>query len=343
MSVTNQRFLGWKYILLCIVICSPILWIINYLQTNDLDALNIRVDTSYNKTSNPTLLNVISFNNANISNRTCINHLIRLKLLFIHIPKTAGTSIVQLAWNKYHICYGVFLKYLIPNYRHSRIPYRMCKKYHFCGEGIRYQSIWHFPMRYIFEYMNDNTTTDDIKHSLSLYFDTNKYDYFCIVRHPFAKIMSEYKYSIATGRGQFLQIRKYGWIDRFRYPTLWVKYCSVDALNLWVKYFLMEANNNACIRDCHWLPQYEYVFDENGYKMCNNVIRFENIHTELNDVLNKYQMNGMLNLSALHAKWYRNCDNLSVDDLKNETKQLIYQFYKADFDAFKYSFNFDFN
>eukprot|EP01083_Nonionella_stella_P091768 256629_1 len=263
----------------------------------------------------------------NITNLTCINPVFPVELLLIHIPKTGGTSISETAWNN-HICWGEHIQHITDTYWRS-IVFNICKTLNICGI-----SIWHIPTRYILQYIHAN---EDEKHSLSLYFNQQLYDYFCVVRNPFTRIISQYQYSILWS---WKNLNKYGWSDTFgRYPKHKRMWCTAKALNFWIKYYLIAANESLCVDDCHWAPQYQYIFDSYGNRICNHILHFENLTMEFNALMHKYNLHQLLDLNGTHFKPAAFCKQLSLDDVSEETKRLIYEFYEIDFNTFSYAYN----
>ena len=90
---------------------------------------------------------------------TLYNSFIQTNTIFIHIPKTAGTSIEKQALN-YNIYWGVyyFKNKLNKNYYYSSVP-------------------WHIPPKYL--------TNNEYENKIL----------FCVVRNPYTRIVSEYKYT----------------------------------------------------------------------------------------------------------------------------------------------------
>ena len=55
------------------------------------------------------------------------------------------------------------------------------------------------------------------------------------------------------------------------------------------------------------------------------------------DLMRKYHLNKLISLDGIHKDHNKQCKQLTVYDFKNESKQLIYNTYKIDFDTFQYS------
>lgn len=191
------------------------------------------------------------------------------KILFIHIPKTAGTSI-ETFFNMHHK--GCFFQK-----KHS-IEIDGIK---FCPQHLRYKDL--------------KKRLDNIERFFS----------FSFVRHPYDRIISEFFYKKELTRSR-----------------------KKNDINKWVKNFI--ENNN----DDHSLPQHEFIFDENENVLVDFLGKYENLNKDFNELLNKlgYNNNKLPNKKISKLRKKRNFNEY----LSNESKELIYEKYKKDFDIFNY-------
>lgn len=192
-------------------------------------------------------------------------------LEFIHIPKNAGTTIENIA-NEKNIKWGR----MKPSHKeHINTNFGNCV-------------YWHIPPKYF---------------SLSSHYETDKDGTFCVIRDPYDRMVSEYKYK-----------------NRF----------STDPkhMNEWIKQHLTPEYTENGKLNCHFLPQYNYVYNDLGIKTCDHVLRFDNLSEEFNNLTNKYNID--LQLYEDRKDNVSN-NNLTVDDLNEENRQLIRTIYHADF------------
>ena len=192
-------------------------------------------------------------------------------LEFIHIPKNAGTTIENIA-NEKNIKWGR----MKPSHQeHINTKFGDC-------------TYWHIPPKHF---------------SSSSPYYTDEHGTFCVIRDPYERIVSEYKYRNKS---------------------------STDPkhMNEWITQHLKPEYTEKGQLNCHFLPQYNYVYNDLGTKICDHVLRFENLSEEFNTLTNKYNIDLQLDKNR---KDNVSNDILTVDDLNEENKQLIRTIYHADF------------
>lgn len=173
-------------------------------------------------------------------------------LIFVHIPKNAGTTITQIAKDN-----GI-------NWTYQTERTCNCTKYHIP------------PSEVIKSY---------------------RVPIFCVVRNPYTRILSEYNYMKTT-----------------------------QDLNEYVSEKLDQLIHDPHIDDCHWVPQYEYA------KYCDHILRFENLETEFNALMMRYNFTMRLNKHENKGD-----KKLSISDLSPENITKINNYYHKDFEKFGYS------
>ena len=215
-------------------------------------------------------------------------------LKFVHIPKNAGTSIENIAL-KNNIKWG-FRDWTKKDDNNKLIEnsWKGFKKH---GNWINRSTNnthnnkscypWHQPP--------DELGRDIYK---------KEDDLFCVVRNPYDKIISAYKY----GNG---------------------KNSSKEGLNKFIKEKLSEFKKNERWNGCHILPQHKYT---HGNIKCENILKFENLDNDFNKLNNKYNIKNIKLEKNNKSK-----SKLNINDLTHESKQLIYNVYKKDFDLFGYN------
>ena len=189
------------------------------------------------------------------------------ELKFIHITKTAGTTIEQIG--------------LINNIKW----------------GLNHK-----------EYKNHHKPLNQQKQEL-----IKKYDWFMIVRNPYDRIISE------------LHCK---WGNRNRNNIL---NCSKEKINEYIRYFINYRNNHEKNKKYyaygHYKEQYKYLCDNTNI----NILKFENLKTEFNILMKKYNLN-------LKLEKHLNSNNkiFTINDLDKENIKLINNVYHKDFEYFNY-------
>ena len=227
-------------------------------------------------------------------------------LHFIHIPKTAGSSIEESALAQ-NIKYG---KYALRKDQKQYIAQRWINK-KIAPKCIRKCVPYHIPPRH---FMPDYS-----------YYDKSKYKLFCIVRNPFSRILSEYIYLYKYSK-QFKQIP----IEEF---------CSIRVFNENLENLIGDFEHNQCHLNCHGLPQYDFVYDINGDLVCDHVLRFEHLEEEFTALMELY---GLV-IPLIHYNQREHCNGkngeheLKMADISASNRQLIIDLYSKDFLHFNYS------
>jgi len=125
----------------------------------------------------------------------------------------------------------------------------------------------------------------------------------CVVRNPYTKIISAYKY--ANG-----------------------KKASKEGLNTFIKDKLTHFKKNERWNGCHILPQYKYT---HGHIKCDHILKFENLDNDFK------KLNENKNITNIKLdKNNKSNSKLNINDLTQESKDLIYKVYKKDFELFGY-------
>lgn len=195
----------------------------------------------------------------------------KTNLQFIHIPKNAGTTIENIG-NKHNVKWGRFNDDL-----ETQSKFKQC-------------NYWHIPPKYF----NKNS-----------YYDSN--DTFCVIRNPFSRIVSEYKYRFGDE------------------PTK----LTAKSMNMWIQQdlpFMLKTKKHSY--NCHLLPQSEFIYDQMGNKTCTHVLNNDKLTDEFNDLMKTYRYD--------HIQMTSQKDNvskggLSVNDLDENSKAIIRDLYQNDF------------
>jgi len=133
---------------------------------------------------------------------------------------------------------------------------------------------------------------------------------FAVVRNPLSRIVSEYNF-----------IR--------HNPD-----CKNESseLNKWVKTKLKLARLNYKLDDHHFAPQYMYIYDKEGKRKVDYVLKYENLDSEFKQLMKEFGLKVKLTKTKINSK---KC-NMKVSDLDKVSIQMIKDFYKDDFALFDY-------
>lgn len=215
---------------------------------------------------------------------------------FLHIPKNAGTAI-ESAGKAAGFLWGC-----------------QKKRYHDEGEmkmpDGNYCSRWHVPSQLL----------DDLPNPYA-----EAHSVFCVSRHPYNRLVSEYKY----------MLKMQGSLPINQLPE-----CSADALNAWVQENIrISLGGQRYHGDCHFLPQADYIWDDAGEKRCNNILRFDNLPFELASLMTSWSLPVSLAMSDDDNGSEDWCSNLNTSSLSLEVKQLVEKTYAKDFKQLGYDPN----
>ena len=252
-------------------------------------------------------------------------------LFYIHIPKTAGNSIIEI-YNKNNILLGESywrkFKKNIPNY----YDYLLDKKY--INNLINYDNnnhhnipIWHIPMVF---------WKDEIIKEFK-----DKYNIFCIIRNPYERIVSDFKFWIKFYKNQSTGRLKHYYKNLLNnIYNIYNNNFEVNQINL--NRIITKLLSNQKFKyalDGHLIPQYKYVLkkiDNKNIQIPNKILRFENLNDDFNKFKNKYS-NYIEDDIILNIHKNKTDSSSLLDLLYPETKKLIYNYYKKDFLYFGYS------
>lgn len=190
------------------------------------------------------------------------------KLFFIHIPKNAGSSIEFISKN-YNYLWGKEYSFNLNDEEIEKL--------------VDNKSIWHVPPKFFPEKKNPY----------------KKYINFAVVRNPYDRIISEYKY----------------------YKN--IKNISEYDINVFINDIYYKFKENNFYYGCHFLPQSEFIF---GYPKCDEILRFENLDSDFYNLLKKYNYPQM----KLPIK-NKSSGNETIKDLNSNSIKIINELYKEDF------------
>lgn len=254
-------------------------------------------------------------------------------LMFIHIPKNAGTTIENTGW-KYGIRWG---HYMVPPPQRSGVDLIFKGPRTWSLQAIqkqiaRGQAYWQdydsdFPElagRGAFylklkQYDGNNIRFDHIPPYL-LPRDLNPYVHtqnFCVVRHPYDRWVSEYNY---------INTRPWGPPYKKGFQK-----CSKSGLNFFVRTAIRDVLERGYSSDGHYIPQSDYIWTPGpeGRQWCHYILRMSSLDTDFRELLRQKHLPSSVSLPAnVGAKA---CPGLSTRDLTQSTKDFIYNVYTKDF------------
>lgn len=218
----------------------------------------------------------------------------------MHIPKTGGGSIelqYDLAGHSQDTAkgWGNFDHEL--KCKHPKVKSGSGRVFN-CALGAPYNAtcnVWHIPPR-----------ADPL-----LWQSYSRCDVFCVVRHPVARLISEW-----------------GWQ---KYKKLAANNsCSVKNFAAWLADVLRNYEEANAVNDCHLIPQARYISAPNGVSTCQHVIKTENLTAGFWALSRDFGMP----IKEIKTGTHRlgRCDMKLPDSLLNRIREV----YAEDYQAFGY-------
>lgn len=226
------------------------------------------------------------------------------KLEYVHITKTGGSSI-EMAGSKWGISWGA-CHFLFDLYDENKPCPKDVKwdvvsftNSRFLANGTKREGPdWHVPPRFWTpNYMSNKDT-------------------FTVVRNPYDRAVSEY-YNPWNGY-------------KGKNPN------NPNQLNSWIQRLIRRKSDIKDGRQYQFLLQYEYVFDEHGNQIVDHVLKFENLISEFNALMEKYSLQPRL---SEHERVYERdkSQKLTAKDFNAYTIRSINKYARKDFHMFGYT------
>jgi len=200
------------------------------------------------------------------------------RCIFVHIPKTGGTTIESLIWS---------------------------------NEEKTEENLW---MGFVDKYSN-KYQTGGLQHLLAkqIFCEVGKEIFlnsykFSMVRNPFDRIVSQFE-----SMKQRRDLRDF---------------IGMNASDSFDRYLDLIKNK----KHVQWEPQWKFLYDDEGHKIVDKVMRFENFKLEVSSLLKSFNIKideiPWLNRSGRKKTEYYYCDS-SYEKVRN--------MYKRDFELLEYS------
>ena len=202
----------------------------------------------------------------------------RYKCIFVHIPKTGGSTIENMIWSA-----------------RDKTP----------------ENLW---MGFISEYHNEYQT-GGLQHLLASQIENkigklvfNEYFKFTMVRDPFEKLLSQYRY---------MSKRK----DLRNFIGMTENTCLNGYLDLITRKLHVQ-----------WEQQYRFILDDNGEKLVDSILRFENFESEVESTLEH------LGVNYAHIRHDNKSPvNYNGCSYERDSYERVAELYRNDFLIFDYS------
>lgn len=165
-------------------------------------------------------------------------------------------------------------------------------------------------------YCQDLHTAPAYSPYVANYFKEGGCETFCTVRDPLDRALSAYKFVPSQGP------------------------CSAEGFNSFVAYNFPLKRDPTHV--CHYVPQTQFVYgalskSKSQHKWCDKVLRFENITDDFNNLMEEYGHDLKFPKKNDKAALFKTetC-HIDKSKLTRKTKDLIYDYYKGDYEAFGY-------
>mmetsp|Transcript_43057 Transcript_43057/g.101125 ORF Transcript_43057/g.101125 Transcript_43057/m.101125 type:complete len:397 (-) Transcript_43057:11-1201(-) len=208
----------------------------------------------------------------------------KTNLVFMHIPKNAGNTVESVGL-KYNEHWGI-------NLRRQKLLHPYC--------------MWHH-------------TPPEVLADPFVYEQADAV--FCVVRHPYERAVSEYKYLLDVPWG-WMPLSSKG--ELFDHPP-----CTPEGLNHFVQTTLrIQQQSDPFLNDCHVLPQVSYIYGREQ-QWCTEVLNITTLKDDFNSLMRRYGLSARM---TGDEKDNSNDEcNITSASLYPDTLVMLDQAYQLDF------------
>lgn len=227
------------------------------------------------------------------------------KIIFIHIPKCAGSSINKNFYNntEYYIHNLSTKNDVIKNvyYKHSIL----CNFIHIIGYIIS------FIYNPISKLINNNFLVGhakliNYKDNNLIKYNINDYFIFTVIRNPYSRFFSMYNY-----------------LEEALYLN------EIEFISYVEKIFINKENDK---RYLWFQPQYKFLYNKDNIQI-NRIIKYENLDKQYNILKKQFNLYDLEHINKSNIKRYIISDFYKIKNMKKR----VYKLYKADFKIFNYN------
>jgi len=154
---------------------------------------------------------------------------------------------------------------------------------------------------------------------------------FCLTQHPYERAISEYLYSLSTEWGQSMA-------NLYHTRLAEDERCTADGLNHFLQTALQKVEEGGkFLHDCHFVPQAEFIWGQDGYQWCNNILRAAELPHSFNDLMANQGYSPRLEEEAVMNTHANVCGNITTALLWDKTRLMIDTIYHSDFVRLNYT------
>lgn len=232
------------------------------------------------------------------------------KLIYVHIPKTAGTTIEEVGALQAKQPWGSCLFNHKP-IRHTKNNRRLCK--YPAGQFLWPTNIgyWHLPTQ-MYPMMGTNPYENA--------------DLFAVVRDPDERLLSEFYYIC----------RRKASINWHGSACNKTRVFEPEYMNNWLQQKLNHlpvsglSHKEYLHENGHFTPQYDFIVSSGDIRIVDYVLRMDNLQSEFPAMMKAYGIDAKMPENRRNAA--RNSTDLEATHFDKKTEALVHKIYEHDFE-----------